>query len=76
MADDKSKRGGLDRKLVAGKQDYEVRHVAEKAKVVLPVARKAIEDAGPSRKAIEAKLAAKPKPGGAVKKPPAKKPSR
>lgn len=72
MADDPKKRG-LDGKLVS-QQRHEVAYVAKKAKVTPAVAKKAIQDAGPSRKAVEAKIAKKPsaKP---VAKAVAKKPT-
>jgi Protein of unknown function (DUF3606) len=49
MADDKSKRGGADRRRVARGQAYEVSYFARKHGLTAGQARKIIEQAGGSR---------------------------
>jgi hypothetical protein len=49
MADDKSKRGGPDRRRVAGGQAYEVSYFARKHNITAEQAREVIAQAGPSR---------------------------
>ena len=49
MADDKSKRGGPDARLVATGQAYEVRYFAKKHGLTSEQATKIIAKAGPSR---------------------------
>ena len=49
MADDKTKRGGADRRRVAADQPYEVRYFARKHGLTSDQARKIIERCGPDR---------------------------
>ncbi|WEX07383.1 DUF3606 domain-containing protein [Chelativorans sp. AA-79] len=49
MADDKSKRGGPDRKRVAGEQPYEVGYFARKHQISIEDARRIVNKYGPSR---------------------------
>jgi hypothetical protein len=49
MADDKTKRGGADRRRVAGEQPYEVSYFARKHNITAEQARAVIAQAGPSR---------------------------
>jgi hypothetical protein len=53
MADDKSKTGGQDRSRVAGGQDYEVRHFAEKNGITIDQAREVIQRCGNDRDMLE-----------------------
>lgn len=57
MSDDETKRGRTqDRRLVAGKQDHEVRYEAEKMNVSRDKVREAVKSEGNSRAKIERKL--------------------
>ena len=56
MADDKKSRDGRDRSRVAGNEDYELRHVAEKLGVSMEEVRKAVEQVGNDRQKVEAYL--------------------
>jgi hypothetical protein len=53
MADDKNLRDGRDRSRVAGMEDYEVQHLAEKMNVSPEEVRNAIEKVGNSREKLE-----------------------
>lgn len=56
MADNKDKRDSRDsrdRSKVAGNEDYELQHVAEKMGVTLDEVRRAIEAVGNSREKVE-----------------------
>jgi hypothetical protein len=54
MPDDRSQRGGPDRSRVAGEEQYEVRHFAERHGLSMDEARRIIEEAGPSREKADA----------------------
>ena len=54
MADDKQNVGGQDRGRVAGEQDYEVRHFAERHGITLEQAQQLIAEQGNSREALDA----------------------
>ena len=54
MADDKSKRGGLDRKLIALSEAYEVRYWSKKFKVTPAKLKFAVQKVGHSAKKVEA----------------------
>ena len=56
MPDDKSKRGGADRKRVAGEQKHEVAYVAKKTGKSPATVKKAVKAAGPSRFKVETNL--------------------
>ena len=53
MADDKNLRSGRDRSRVAGNEEYEVQHIAEKLGVSTEEIRRAIEQVGNNREKIE-----------------------
>lgn len=53
MADDKTKRGGKDRRLVAGGQAYEVSYFARKHEITAEQARGLIEQIGNSREKLK-----------------------
>ena len=53
MADDKNIRDGRDRSRVAGNEDYELQHIAEKMNVSIEEVRKAVEQVGNNRQEIE-----------------------
>ncbi|MBV1692202.1 DUF3606 domain-containing protein [Novosphingobium sp. G106] len=53
MADDKAKQG-QDRKFVAGGEEYEVRHFAEKHGLSIQQAQELIDRVGNSREALDA----------------------
>jgi uncharacterized protein YjcR len=53
MADNKNLRDGRDRSRVAGDEEYEVQHIAEKLGVSPEEVRRAIEQVGNSREKIE-----------------------
>ena len=53
MSDNKENRDNRDRSRVAGSQDYEVSHIAEKMNVSADAVRKAIEKVGNSREKVE-----------------------
>jgi Protein of unknown function (DUF3606) len=53
MADNKNSRGSRDRDRVAGNQEHEVRHLAEKLNVSTEEVKKAIEKVGNSREKLE-----------------------
>ncbi len=53
MADNKSKIGGQDRSRVAGRQDYEVQHFAERQGISAGRARGLIERHGADRDKLE-----------------------
>ena len=57
MPDDPTKTGAADRRQVAGMQDHEVRHVAQKYGVPPERVREVIAKVGNSRTAVEAALA-------------------
>lgn len=61
MADDKSKRGGADRKKVAGAQPYEVAYTTKKADTTPKAVKKAIKKVGNSRPKVEKELKPKKK---------------
>ena len=61
MADDKSKRGGADRKKVAAAQPYEVNYVAKKVGVKPAAVKKAIKKLGNDRLKVEKALKPKKK---------------
>jgi hypothetical protein len=52
--DDKSKRGGADRRLVAAGEPYEVSYFARKHKISAAQARAIIKESGPDRKSASA----------------------
>jgi len=54
MADNKSKRGMADRRLVAGKQTYEVGYFARKAGITIGEARALVKRVGNSRAKLNA----------------------
>ena len=56
MADDKAKRGGVDRDLIAMKEAYEVRYWSKKFKVTPAKLKAAVRAAGHSSKHVEAYL--------------------
>jgi hypothetical protein len=56
MADNKNLRGGRDRSRVAGNEEYEVQHIAEKLGVSTEEIRRAIEQVGNNREKIEEHL--------------------
>jgi DNA-directed RNA polymerase sigma subunit (sigma70/sigma32) len=56
MADDKTKRGAPDRRLVNREEPYELDTVAREFKVTRDEVRDAQRKAGPSREAVEAEL--------------------
>ena len=56
MADDKNFRDGRDRSKVAGEEEYEIQHIAEKLNVSAEEVRQAIEKVGNNRKEIEREL--------------------
>jgi hypothetical protein len=53
MADDKSKGGGPDRRRVAGGQDYEVEHFAQKRGITQEQARRLVEQHGNDREKLD-----------------------
>ena len=53
MADDKNLRDGRDRSRIDGKEEYELRHVAEKLGVSTEEVRRAIEQVGTNREKVE-----------------------
>lgn len=57
MADDKSKTDARDRNKVAGDEDYEVRHFAERNGISVDDARTLIERFGNDRKELERRAA-------------------
>lgn len=59
MADDKKQRDGRDRSRVAGEEEYEVQHIAEKLNVSPEEVRRAIQQVGNSREEIERHLKSK-----------------
>jgi hypothetical protein len=61
MADDKSNTGAQDRARVAGDEDYEVRHLAEKHGISMRDARALIDAHGNNRDELEKAAAAKAK---------------
>lgn len=58
MADDKSKTGAADRAKVAGGQDYEVAHLAQKHAITADQAAALIETHGNDRATLDAAAAA------------------
>jgi len=56
MADDKTKRGSPDRKLVSAQERYEVNDLAKKVQLPAPLVKKVIEQVGPSRARVVQKL--------------------
>jgi uncharacterized protein DUF3606 len=56
MSDDKSKVGTMDRDRVSASEPYEVEHLAQKFGVSQAEVRKAIQQAGPMRRDVEAEL--------------------
>ena len=56
MSDDKSKVGKMDRDRVSASEPYEVEHLAQKFGVPEAEVRKAIQQAGPMRRDVEAHL--------------------
>jgi hypothetical protein len=56
MADDKSKRGSRDRKLISLSENYEVRYWSKKFGVKPDRLRQAVEKVGHSAKAVEEEL--------------------
>jgi hypothetical protein len=59
MADDKNLRGGQDRSRVAGNEEYELRHIAQKLGVSTEEVQRAIEQVGNNREKIEEFLRSK-----------------
>lgn len=59
MADDKSNTGGADRSRVAGGEDYEVRHFAEKHGISMRDAKALIDAHGNNRDELEKAVASK-----------------
>lgn len=59
MADDKNLRGGQDRSRVAGNEEYELQHIAQKLGVSAEDVRRAIEQVGNNREKIEEFLRSK-----------------
>jgi predicted DNA-binding protein YlxM (UPF0122 family) len=53
MADDKNLRDDRDRSRVAGNEDYEIQHIAEKLGVSAEEVRRAIQQVGNNREKIE-----------------------
>jgi hypothetical protein len=53
MADNKESRDNRDRSRVAGDQEYELRHIAEKMNVSTEEVRRAIESVGNDRQKVE-----------------------
>jgi len=53
MSDDKSQAGGRDRGRVAGGQDYEVRHFAERHGISIEQAQQLIAEHGNSRDKLD-----------------------
>lgn len=53
MTDNKNMQDGRDRNQVAGNQDYELQHVAEKMNVSVQAVRQAIEAVGNDREKVE-----------------------
>ena len=53
MADNKENRDGRDRSRVAGNEDYELQHVADKMGVTIEEVRRAIEAVGNNREKVE-----------------------
>jgi hypothetical protein len=56
MADDKSKRGGSDRRLIALSEAYEVRYWSKKFRVTPAKLRAAVQKVGHSAKKVEAHI--------------------
>ena len=56
MADNKDQRDGRDSSRVAGNENYELQHVADKMGVTIDEVRRAIEAVGNSREKVEAYL--------------------
>jgi hypothetical protein len=56
MSDDKSKVGTMDRDRVSANEPYEVEHLAQKFGVSQAEVKKAIQQAGPMRRDVEAQL--------------------
>jgi hypothetical protein len=56
MADNKDLRDGRDRSKVAGEEEYEVQHIAEKFSVSAEEVRRVIDEVGNSREKIEERL--------------------
>ena len=56
MPDDKHKRGKPDRIRVSANEPYEVRYVAEKKNLPVPLVRNVIKQVGPMRKDVESYL--------------------
>jgi hypothetical protein len=56
MADDKSKRGNPDRKLVSAHERYEVAAIAKKVQLPPPLVQNVIRQVGPSRARVVQKL--------------------
>jgi hypothetical protein len=54
MADDKSKRGGTDRRTVSGSQGYEVDYFAKKQGITKAQAEKLIREIGNDRAKLDA----------------------
>jgi len=53
MADDKSKQDNRDRSRVAGDEDYEIQHLAERAGITSSQARELIKRYGNDRETLE-----------------------
>jgi hypothetical protein len=56
MSDDKTNRGGQDRKRVAGGQEHETRYEAKKMDVSQDEVKRAAKAAGPSRSKVEKEI--------------------
>ena len=54
MADDKSKRGGADRRTVSGSEGYEVEYFAHKHGINTAEAERLIKEVGNDREALDA----------------------
>jgi predicted DNA-binding protein YlxM (UPF0122 family) len=57
--DNKNARDGRDRSRVAGNEQYEVQHIAEKFNVSPEEVRKLIKEVGNDRKTLEERLSAR-----------------
>ena len=61
MADDKNLRDGRDRSRVAGNEDYEIQHIAERLGVSAEEVRRAIQQVGSNREKVEEYLRSRSK---------------
>lgn len=56
MPDDKTKRGSADRARVSSKESYEMRDLAKKTGLPVPLVTKVTQQVGPMRQNVEQKL--------------------